>query len=53
MEASVAAQESIYHGKAEILEMLFQFKLSDNPDLESVWPLVTINWSKYAVVAYI
>ena len=45
LEAGAAAQESIYRGRAEILEALFQFKLSDNPDLESVWPLVTIGSS--------
>jgi len=45
LEAGAAAQESIYRGRAEILEALFQFKLSDNPDLESIWPLVTLGSS--------
>jgi len=42
LEAGAKAQESIYRGRTEILEALFQFKLSENPNLESIWPLVTL-----------
>ena len=45
LEGGAAAQESIYRGRTEILEALFQFKLTDNPDLESIWPLATLGSS--------